>query len=164
MANRYICFMNTLLHEDGSLSGVVVKDSNGYLVRWGINQKSWPSVDVSSLSFQDAIRICYQKIWPHNLELIRSQTVENAVFDLEFNNGARNGVKMLQRALGLKEDGMIGVKTVEAANADPDLTSKMLEQTISDHYRKIAQAQPSEAVYLDNWLARVRGNFAVQYQ
>lgn len=158
MANRYKAFVNTLVHEDGTLSGVVAIDSNGAKVRWGVNQKSWPSVDVPNLSFQEAIKVCYASYWPNGLAGVMSQTVANAVFDLEFNNGRTNGVRMLQRALGLEEDGVIGPKTIGAANADKFLESK-LAATIEQHYRDIAAKNPAEAKYLEIWLARLRENF-----
>lgn len=158
MANRYKAFLNTLLHEDSNLLGVCVVDSNGYQERWGINQKSWPQLKVENLSFEDAIHRCYSEIWPRGLDEIQSQTVANAVFDVEFNNGRTNGVRMLQRALGVHDDGILGPQTIAAANADPNIKAK-LQSTIEDHYRAIAAANPAEAKYLENWLARVKENF-----
>lgn len=159
MVNQFLSFLNTLLHEDGQLSGVVVRDNNGALVRWGINQAAWPGIDVPHLTFEDAIRLCYARLWPPGLNLIESQMIGNAVYDVEFNNGRGNGVKLLQRAAGVNVDGVIGPVTVTAVTTDLDAVRTSLKLTIEEHYREIAAKNPAESQYLMSWLARVDKNF-----
>lgn len=46
--------------------------------------------------------------------------IDLAVFDIAVNSGPARGVKFLQKALGVKQDGLLGMVTVETAKkADP---------------------------------------------
>ena len=109
----YRCLLNTLLNEDASLSGKVVND-RGSPNRWGIREEDNKDLaPVSALSLEEALQryLCYV---PAGLNQLRFQTIGNAVYDLEFNHGRTQGVRVLQKALGVEVDGLIGEQTLHA--------------------------------------------------
>lgn len=100
--------------EDRTGTGVITTDDGG-VTRWGISQRQYPSVDVRSLTRQDAIAIYQRDYW--NLcdcdQLPAS--VAFVLFDAAVNQGQPHAVRMLQAALGVVIDGHIGPKTIAAA-------------------------------------------------
>jgi|SRR5579872_4802101 len=157
--NRYICFLNSLRHEDGTLSGVVVTDSNGAIERWGINKAAFPDVDVATLTFQGAIEICNTRIWPAGLDQVPSQILCNLIFDFGFNHGMKSAVMTLQKVLGVTQDGVIGPETLQAitkvweplSDKDEPLIDA-LASAITAFYKSLGGPD------LPGWLARVEEN------
>ncbi len=90
------------------------KDPGG-LTKWGIAQRSHPSVDIRALDKLDALMIYEREYWkpcrgpdlPTGLDLV---SMDGAV-----NSGPARSIKWLQRALMVKADGKAGPKTLKAA-------------------------------------------------
>ena len=151
MANKYVSFLNTLLNEDNTLSGIVVTDNNGYGVRWGLNEKFHPGARL--LSFEKAMMVYDSDYWPTGLSRVYSQVLANMVFDFGFNHGKIASVKTFQGWLKVTVDGVIGSQTVAAANRKlmPE-SAESLASAIDAEYRTIGGS------YLDEWEARVIRN------
>lgn len=86
---------------------------------------------------------------------IMDQQVANIVVDWHFNSGAW-GIRIPQRILGVKQDGIVGPVTLAALNSrDP----KELHQAIWDarykFYNDIVKNNPSQRVFLRGWLNRL---------
>ena len=82
---------------------------------------------------------------------IKDQAAANAFFQALWGSGTY-GIKDLQKYLGVKADGVVGSKTVAAANA---LTNKAgLFVALEARYRKLAQSSVY-AKYLNGWLNRL---------
>lgn len=106
----------------------------GGLTRFGIAQNRHPEVDVSSLTRDQAIDIyrkqywdinrCDELRWPYGLP----------VFDCGVNQGTRVAARLLQRALGITDDGIIGPKTIWAAKVSlpsyilPDFMARRIKR------------------------------------
>lgn len=150
--NRYAAFCNTLRNEDGNLSGAIVTDSNGDIERWGINQKSHPSVDVSNLLFEDAMKL-YGQYWSIGLDNLTSQILASLIFDLNFNMGDNMGVKFLQQAIGVADDGVIGSTTLQALENSVELeVARKIVDLASQKYEQIGGPN------LAGWLARLQSD------
>ena len=79
-----------------------------------------------------------------------------AHFDACVNHGPRNAAKLLQRALGVTDDGKIGpitLSAVAAINRRP-LVSGMLWARLA-FYEAIARRRPASRKFLLAWLSRV---------
>lgn len=106
-----------VLREEGGLVNDP-KDPGG-LTNFGISKRQFPDVDVARLTRDGAIAIyranywnvckCDELPWPLSL----------FVFDSAVNQGADAAIKMLQRALGVAQDGIVGVGTLKAAKLAP---------------------------------------------
>lgn len=79
------------------------------------------------------------------------------VLDAAVNMGQKTAIKMLQQALGLKEDGRIGPATLDKARqADPALVNNALAHLRMARYEQIALSDPSQVQFLQGWLSRAR--------
>ena len=96
-------------------------DSGGP-TNFGISQKEYPSVDVAKLTRDEAVRIYKRDYW----DLCGCEHLPPAiaflVFDAAVNQGPSKTRFMLQKALGVVQDGIIGQQTIAAAHRDPEAT------------------------------------------
>lgn len=88
--------------------------------------------DMRELPLDLAKRIFKDKYWDAVKAEQLPPAVRYAVFDAAVNSGPGQSVKWLQRALGVVDDGVIGPKTINAANAtNPDsLRMRLLGQRL----------------------------------
>ena len=84
------------------------------------------------------------------------QGVDYAVFDFAVNAGTGRAAKLLQRAVGAVDDGVIGAGTLAlvAKALTKDLLDNFSKQK-EDFYRGLAETNASQQKFLKGWLARV---------
>lgn len=86
----------------------------GGLTKYGISQRAYPNRDIETLTEAEAVEIYRRDYWMR----IRADELppQAAVptFDAAVNQGQGQATRMLQRALGLTEDGIIGPATIAA--------------------------------------------------
>lgn len=79
-----------------------------------------------------------------------------AHFDAAVNTGTRQAAKLLQRALGVADDGLIGKGTLAAAAAaDPLEAAEAAADRRQDFYNSLVRNKPSLGVFLKGWTRRV---------
>lgn len=85
---------------------------------------------------------------------IESQAIANLVVDWTWASGVY-GIKYPQRILGVKDDGIVGAKTLAAINGHPDKEQlfKELWERREKHFRSIAVG--NKAKFLKGWLRRL---------
>lgn len=110
---------DTLLKHEGGYSDHAADP--GGKTRFGITEAVAREVgyrgDMRELPLDLAKRIYRERYWnPIKAEQLPA-AVRYAVFDAAVNSGPGQSVKWLQRALGVKDDGVIGPQTLAAANA-----------------------------------------------
>lgn len=87
---------------------------------------------------------------------IVSQDVANALYDFAVNSGVSRAVKSIQSVLGVKADGILGAKTLEAINAaDGVKLCNDLCDKRTYFFKTIAQ-KGQNAKFLNGWLNRVK--------
>lgn len=82
--------------------------------KWGISAMSYPSLDIKNLSEAHAKTIYYNDWWIALRLREMPFALAYQMFDASINHGYHNAVRMLQRALGVKDDGIIGPVTRRA--------------------------------------------------
>lgn len=98
-------------------------------------------------------------------DFIKSYSKAFILFDQAVNRGPSSAIKQAQRISGALPDGVIGPKTIEAIN-------KMNEKSFIDNfviesekfYRSLVARKPSQAVFLNGWLNRVKSLEEYAYQ
>lgn len=92
---------------------------------------------------------------PNRYGELDSQPIATWMLDRSVNCGDRTANKMLQRALGIPDDGIIGPQTIVHSNAaDPTELREKLHAEAETYYRNIVAHDPSQGQFLDGWLAR----------
>jgi len=166
MADFKTAFLLTLQHEDSTRSGKVTVDAGGR-TRFGIAEKFHPDLPEEFFTgpaedaLAEAEKIEEREYWDAmRLSEVENQNIANKLFDMGVNMGVRQAAVYAQRAVNsqrqqLKEDGVIGSKTLAAINAiDPQTFYGLLCQFSAAHYHHIATNNPAQAVNLAGWLKR----------
>lgn len=74
--------------------------------KYGISAKSYPHLDIRNLTLEQAKAIYLRDFW--NLLSKAHAAIKFQFFDACVNHGFGNGVRMLQRAVGVADDGQWG--------------------------------------------------------
>lgn len=89
---------------------------------FGISARVYPNVVIKTLTRSDAIGIYKKDYWDFcNCDQL-PPAVAFLVFDAAVNQGQQAAKMMLQKALGVRQDGIIGEETVKAAYRDVEMT------------------------------------------
>lgn len=186
MSNWATCFNWMMVNEDGAppyrykqvndapdvyqtdSNGTPILDGNGARVRTGsyaisgINSHSYPIqfariAQIPQEQREPFIENFYLiEFWNKWYNQIISDEIAKRVFDEAVNAGPGTAVKILQKALGIQDDGLWGPLTVEKTNtSSPSLVQDFISARCQ-HYEDIAKEHPAEAKYLDQWLVRAR--------
>lgn len=112
--NFYIAFDRLIGHEGAYTRG---DGDPGGETNWGISKRSYPSVDIESLTREQAREIYRRDFWmPAHCEEL-PEGLRFQVFDLAVNSGVGTAIRYLQKALGVADDGRFGPITKAAAAA-----------------------------------------------
>lgn len=119
---------------------------NGGETNFGITKASYPDLDIKELTLEDAKVIYYKDYWLSCSCDEMPLPLALHVFDLAVNSGQVYSKKVLQKALNVKDDGIIGPKTIEAINlcediglVTDDIASERLELMINHEDWQIAK-------------------------
>lgn len=141
-------------------------NSLGQLVgtNWGISApvyERWlgypPSeLDMRNMSQATAKLIYKNRFWdPIKGGQIQSQAVANILFDGHVNHG-NHGIVLIQRVLGVPDDGIVGPITLGAINSTNASTLvRQYADAREDFYRYLASSRPSQSIFLQGWLNRL---------
>lgn len=104
--------------------GGLANDSHdsGGLTNFGISQAQYPGTDVANLTREDAIRIYKRDYWDTCGCEDLPPALAFLMFDAAVNHGQPKARFLLQKALGVVQDGIIGKDTIAAAHRDPEAT------------------------------------------
>jgi lysozyme family protein len=78
--------------------------------KYGVSAKSYPNLDIKHLTLDDAKLLYRRDYWREDLP----PALAFQFFDAAVNHGQSAAASLLQRALGIKDDGAIGPATREA--------------------------------------------------
>ena len=159
MADFQQAIPTVLQHEGGYCNDP--HDSGGE-TNFGICKRSYPQLDIASLTPGDAQAIYHRDFWiPLQLDQVNSQAVATKVLDTAVLVGKSRAVKFLQRAVlntggGVVEvDGQIGPKTIAAANqSSAVLLLENYRQQLATYYGELVEAVPTNQKFLNGWLKR----------
>lgn len=103
----------------------------------------------------DVVLFYKQNYWDKiRLDEVCNDKVAAFTFDWFVNSGA-SGIKSIQRTIGVKDDGIVGSKTIYALNNfTGDLFEKLKIARIS-YFKSLVRANPEKQKFLQGWLNRV---------
>ena len=104
-------------HEGGYVNHP--RDPGGE-TKYGITKRDYPDEDIKNLTLDRAKEIYKRNYWDKvNADNLPKQ-LRYAIFDAAVNSGVGQASKWLQRAVGARDDGIIGPQTLAAVRAaDP---------------------------------------------
>lgn len=88
--------------------------------KYGISALSFPSLDIKNLTVEQAKDIYRKGYWDKVEGDKLSPPLAVAVFDTAVNMGVATAVRLLQRAIGCKQDGILGPITLQTAQDKGD--------------------------------------------
>jgi lysozyme family protein len=151
MSHFYKAILPVLKHEGGFVDN---PNDPGGATKWGISQRTYPLLDIRALTEQDAIAIYKRDFWAFQYDRM-PYVVAAKVFDMAVNMGAKTAAKILQRAVEVVADGIIGpatIKAIESADEAVLLGNITLEQL--KYYKAVVKNKPTTAVFMAGWTKR----------
>jgi lysozyme family protein len=143
------CFTRLLGNEGGYVNNP--KDPGGE-TNWGISKRSYPTLDIKNLTQDDAKAIYKRDFWDKCRCDDLPVELDFALFDCAVNSGVKQAIILLQRALGVTEDGVFGKMTEHAV-------SKFYPDTITARYlgcrlRFMTELRPWDT-FAKGWARRI---------
>ena len=112
--------------------------------------------DVKALGLDEAKDIYRQHyLMEPGIAKIPNEKLRALVFDAAVNQGPKTAIRMLQRALNVADDGVIGSKTMAAMPyLDARIVGVRFLHERALHYAAVCIAHPVKLKYLRGWLNR----------
>jgi lysozyme family protein len=141
-----------LIHEGGDANDP--RDAGGR-TRWGISQKTYPTLDIGKLTRADAIALYRRDFWaPIQGDALPSALAFQAL-DAAVNHGVGRTVRWLQRLTGVKIDGRLGPVTLAAIRAADE--ARLIERLLALRLELYAEHERI-AAFGRGWTRRIAAN------
>ena len=140
-------------HEGGYVND---SDDPGGETRFGISKRAHPDVDIVNLTREGAALIYWEAYWQKARCEDFPAALAIALFDGAVNHGPGSAVLMLQQALGVAADGIVGPVTLAAAqqaNGRRVINDLLTRRVLL--YNDITKANSRQARFLRGWIRRV---------
>lgn len=146
------CINGTNRRKCGTSGG---KDDKGGNTKYGIAAASHPDVDIDKLDLAGASKIYWSEYWLNAKCDHLPVHVGQYLFDVACNSGVGAGIKILQRAVAVADDGIIGTGTLLSVNCrNADSIVEAMRQQRHLLYDRIAQRDPTQLKFVNGWKRR----------
>ena len=108
---------NLLMEFEGGF--VDNPNDKGGATKYGISKKQYPDLDIENLTIEKAKEIYHRDYWDRYKCRFLPDYLSVALFDSVVNSNVKRMIKLLQKALGVTVDGIIGNETIGASNRLP---------------------------------------------
>lgn len=141
-----------LQHEGGYVND---PSDHGGETNFGISQRQYPALDIKRLTVEQAKSIYATDFWLRYRINQLPDWASPKVLDTAVLCGPGTAIKLLQRALSITGDGIIGPATARAClGADAAAVMERYRDALGDRFHDIVTADPSQGRFLKGWLAR----------
>lgn len=122
---------------------------------YGIAKRYHPEAWKNGPPSKDVAREIYRERYVAPFMGILDPHVQEQLVDIGVNSGPPMAVKLLQKVLGVKDDGILGPKTLGVANSEnaKDLNNKLMCERLR-MFGRILQRDKSQAVFIAGWINR----------
>jgi len=140
-----------------------IKSLVGSMPKYGSKEyQSWVKavnalIDHDGRIRQLVITFYRENFWRDEYEQIKPAKIADWLFEKFVNTGShKRPARWLQLALEVRADGVIGPVTLAKINSlpDPKETLNVAREHAREFYRGIVERDPSQAAFLNGWLAR----------
>jgi hypothetical protein len=127
-------------------------NDRGGETKYGISKKAYPDLDIKNLTKETATEIYYRDYWLASSCDRMDYKVALVVFDMSVNHGVSRSIKILQKTLKVKIDGIIGTQTLGALRTDAQFPRDILRERVH-FYLNLSSSQLKE--FGHGWMNRV---------
>jgi len=107
-------FEQLIGHEGGYVNH---PNDPGGETKYGISKRSYPDVDIKNLTLAEAKLLAKRDYWDAVNADAMPAMLRFDLFDTAYNSGPGTAKRLLQRAVGVAEDGAVGPLTMKAVKA-----------------------------------------------
>ena len=109
-------------------------------------------------ALQEVKNIYRQKYWNRaKLYDVKSQKIAEEIFVFGVNAGIERAIKLAQKIVGVKADGIVGPKTLAALNSYNDkLFDIVFDAGEAEYYESLVRAKKKYAKFENGWLNRAK--------
>lgn len=137
-----------LSHEGGYVNDP--KDAGGE-TKYGISKRAYPHLDIKNITREQAKEIYFKDYWKAMKCDLLPFPVALSVFDFGVNSGNKTAIKALQRAVLVKDDGIIGPMTLAAVAAH---TKQLVAEKIAQERILYYSSLKTYSVFGKGWVRR----------
>lgn len=123
--------------------------------KYGISAMSYPNEDIRNLTLERAKEIYYEDFWLRVSGDELHDALAYQLFDAAINHGIGNAVRMLQRAVGVADDGRMGPITRGAVQSEG--VDNVLKKFNAERIRFFTNISTFDR-YGRGWMRRVADN------
>jgi len=166
VGSRFDTCFEIVLKNEGGLANE--RADKGGRTNFGVTQKRYDAYrqsrklelrSVEQITLEE-VKDIYSDYWRDAKCAYLPPQLDLLVFDASINHGVNRAIKLLQRTLGVTEDGVVGRETLEALNEEiaagnlEDIEQLYLVER-ERFYDNIVKSTPSQAVFIRGWMNRV---------
>src|SRR6185436_6042931 len=107
MADFNLAIDEILIQEGGYVNDPA---DRGGETKYGISKRSFPQVDIPSLTVEEAKSLYRETYW--RFESVENQMVANKLLSMAIHMGLSQAVRLLQTILRISSDGQFGPRTL----------------------------------------------------
>ncbi len=135
---------------------VNIPADRGGETKFGVAQRPNPDVNVRSLTLLNAMEVYHRKYWLEG----RCDRVHPALAIIHFdgcvNHGVRRACRFFQRAAGVDEDGILGPRSLAAADKAGAVDMiRAISNIRTNFYHEIVRKDPSQSIFMNGWMRRI---------
>lgn len=157
-SETYANAFNVAFKHTVQLEGGYVNDpaDRGGETNFGISKRSYPDLDIANLTLEQAKAIYWRDYWQPNYCDVLPTALAMAYFDALVNHKPGTAKRLLQNALGVSPDGVIGPATLAAATkAQAQTTLVRFFSLRAQLYHQLVLANSSQEKFALGWFARL---------
>lgn len=155
-------FIDRVIAREGGSKITRDPHDPGGVTKYGISKKAYPDEDIENLTFERARLLYEQRLLRANLDKILDPYLRELVFDFHVHSdpwegGGAQSIRVLQRLVGTKPDGVLGPVTLQAVNRmthNPDIYRAYSRERLI-FLARLVQNRPTSIKYLTGWISRV---------
>jgi len=150
-------FKFTIGHEGGYVNN---PNDPGGETKYGICKRDYPKEDIKNLTIDRAKEIYYKNYWlpsyANDLVVLNYPLTAIVLFDTGINCGCKTAKILLQKAIGVEADGMIGKQTINGLKLykDLDMCNRLLDRR-KEYYDLIITKNIKLGVFKKGWYNRI---------
>ncbi len=130
-------------------------NDKGKETKYGITKKWYPDEDIKNLTKERVNYLLYRDYYKKtNIDKL-PDGIRDKVFDNAVNQGQPTAIINLQKAIGVKADGILGSQTLNKINEmGIDEINKGFKHNVINRYREIIEKDPSQKKFKNGWIKR----------